>query len=311
MRARSFKNRLTASMWTLPVMAVVTPLVWTCRGALTADGRWLRLAAVAVAAWLLAELNSRFALLRVRSRMVSASFLVFAAAMPWLFDEMGLQVVATVAVAASWWPLFGAYDCRESAGHAFRAALCVSLGSLFFSPLLLLLPVVGFCLMAPLRAAGWRVVAAVVMGALLPYVYLGLYVVWVDGRIDAIGMLLSEAFDFSPLNLSDLSAESVATSAALALLALAATFHYIATAFNDKIRVRMFFYVIITFEVATVALLLLMPRGQKVWTMLLALEAAPLVAHHLTLSRGRWGTVWFWASIGVLAVPGVIKLLAL
>ncbi|MGN1354300.1 MAG: hypothetical protein ACI4V2_05250 [Alloprevotella sp.] len=311
MRARTLKNRLTASMWTLPVMAVATPLVWACRGSLTADGRGLALGALAATAWLLAEINSRFALLRVRSRMVSASFLAFAATMPWLFDESGSLAVVTVAVAAAWWPLFGAYDVKAAAAPAFRAALCLSLGSLFFPPLLLLLPVAGFCLMAPLRAAGWRVWAALLMGGVLPYVYWGLYVVLDTGRLTPALTTFEQTFDFSPLDYSVLSPVYVATLAALALMALAATLHYVRTAFNDKIRVRMFFYVLITFEVATAALMVIMPRAYRVWTMLLALEAAPLVAHHLTLSRGRWGTVWFWLAAALLAVPAVVKLLAL
>lgn len=310
MRERTLKNRLTASMWTLPVMAVAMLVSWMWRGAFTDNNRLLALGALAATGWLLAELNSRFALLRVRSRMVSASFLAFVVAMPWLFDATGSLAVVTVAVAAAWWPLFGAYDVRAAAGHAFRAALCVSLGSLFFPPLLLLLPVLGFCLMVPLRAAGWRVVAALVMGGVLPYVYWGLYVVLDIGRLMPALTAFSQTFDFSPLDLYSLSPADVATLAALALMALAGTLHYVRTAFNDKIRVRMFFYVIICFELSTVALLVLMPRAHSVWTMLLALEVAPLVAHHLTLSRGRWGTVWFWVSVVIVTLPGVVKLLA-
>ena len=71
------------SSFTLPVMAVVTSLLWLLSG--SADQwRWLTLALTALTTYIVVELNNRHALLRIRSRLVSSVFLLFMAASPFL-----------------------------------------------------------------------------------------------------------------------------------------------------------------------------------------------------------------------------------
>ena len=73
MRERNFRTRITQGVYTLPAAIVIGCLLCLTAGYdnITA---WEGFGIVVVVTYLLAELNNRSTLLRIRSRMVSTSF---------------------------------------------------------------------------------------------------------------------------------------------------------------------------------------------------------------------------------------------
>ena len=113
------------SSFTLPVMAVVTSLLWLLTG--PADQwRWLTLALTALTTYIVVELNNRHALLRIRSRLVSSAFLLFMAASPFLHTHW--QAAALMfAFALSYAMLFQTYQRVRAEGYVFHAFLFLGL----------------------------------------------------------------------------------------------------------------------------------------------------------------------------------------
>ncbi len=290
MYEHNFRTRITTGTFTFPVAALLTAALWILSAPNHID-TYVGLALAALATYLIVELNNRNSLLRLRSRMMGVVFLSFSAACPFFFaySEDFLPVLALL---LAYFPLFASYQQRQSAGWVFHAALCIGLGSLFYPPLLLLLPVFLLGMGIQLRSLNVRSLSAVFFGATLPYYFLVVRGVWED-RTDTIFLPYIDAFRFSAPDYCALSLPQILVGSLVILWALCAVCHFLRVAFNDKIRVRMLFYVIIIVEAVLVVGLLVRPQDAGVLLRLLIANSAPLIAHHLTLGRGRLLNIWF------------------
>lgn len=132
------------SNFTLPVVAVVALACWLAPA--PADWRlWAGAGVALLCAYALMELNNRFSLLRVRSRLVSATYLVLALAMPSLHAFDASVSVPALCLVACYAALLPAYQLLHAEGYAFHAFLCLGVGSMLFPPLLLVVPPLLFC----------------------------------------------------------------------------------------------------------------------------------------------------------------------
>ena len=113
---------LTAVCWMLPDVSSLE--------------RWGGLALTAVTAYLLMEMNTRFSLLRVRSRLVSTSFLFLMLIHPSL-QTLDVQLLQPLCLVLGYFMLFSTYQQYRSEGYVFHAFLFLGIGSLFFPFILL------------------------------------------------------------------------------------------------------------------------------------------------------------------------------
>lgn len=298
MRENNFRTRITTGSFTLPIAAILTAVLWFLSDP-TDKAVWKGILLTALVTYALVELNNRNSLLRVRSRMMSSTYLLLMAACPF-FAKWSTDMLPAAALTLAYFPLFAAYQQASSAGQAFKTSLLISAGSLFYPPMLLLEVVVLSCLLIQLRALNWRSLLAVVFGAALPYWFVAGWGIW-EGRIDTIFLPYLAAFRFDAPDYSTLQWPYMLLAGYVALLSFIAFVHFVRTAYNDKIRTRMYFYVFSLLEAVLIAALALQPQKADVLLRLLIVNSAPLIAHHLTLGRGRWANIWFIICLTLLA----------
>lgn len=89
---------------------------------------------------------------------------------------------------------------------------------------------------------------------------------------------------------------------------LVGSIHYSITNFNDKIRTRMLFYVIITQGFLFVVMLALSPADYDFLSRLIILITAPVVAHYFVLGRGWVVDFFFGLFLLMLAALTVFNL---
>lgn len=297
MRERNFRTRTTQGVFTLPTAAVISFLLWLTAG-IENVAMWEGLGLTALVTYLLAELNNRATLLRMRSRMVSTSFLIMTAAAPFLYT-WSPGMIPMLCLVAAYFPLFASYGQSQSAGFVFHAGLCISLGSLIYPPMLLLAPVLLICLAVPLRTLSGSSFLGLLFGLLLPYwILLGIGV-WQD-NVEALFAPYLAAFHFQKPDYSVLTLPQIVTAAYVTLLAVGAMFYFTRTAYDDKIRTRMYFYVFIIIEVVLMGALVAQPQKADILLRLYMVNSTPLIAHHFTLGRGRWLNIWFIISLLLL-----------
>lgn len=293
MREHNLKTRIATGSATLPVAFAILVVQWITVASHDTQA-WWGLPIAVVTTYLLMELNNRNALLRVRSRMVSATFVALLAAVPFLYHEARLLLPALM-LAAAYFPLFSTYQKRDAAAGSFNAALLLSLGSIVWAPMLLLLIPIFIGLAVQLRSLSYRTFFGLVFGAFVPYWIVGGVALW-RGDIDTVFLAFLASFIPDPITAESYLAmplPHLVTCGFVVFFSLIAIIHFYRTAFNDKIKTRMYFDVFILVEMVLLIGLCAQPHLHPVLLPLLFVNSAPIIAHQLTLSRGRWANVWF------------------
>lgn len=312
MRERNLRYRLTTGSFTLPAASMIVAVLWLLSG--TSDyALWGGLAVVAVMVYLFAEMNTRYSLLRVRSRMVATAFLLFCAASPF-FSGFSLSALPAVSLLAAFFPLFSSYQQPKASGLIFHSGLALGLGSLAYPPMVCLLVPVMLVMAVQLRSLSWRTFSALFLGMVLPYWFAVAYGVW-TGSLEELYARFVVAFQMLPPDYETLSLPMVLSAGYLVLVGSVGAIHFLRTAYNDKIRTRMLFYALIFLFFIFVGFLAVQPQDADVALRLVMVVAAPIVAHHFTLSSGRMANLWFifclivWMALvlfNVLFVHGVV-----
>ena len=302
MQEHTFRHRVATGAFTLPLTVVIAAGVWAV-SKFEEVILWAGFCLALVVTYMLMELNNRNQLLRIRSRMVSSTFLLTLAACPFLhcFSAAYLTAIALVGV---YFLLFAAYQDGRASGLVFYAFMLLAAAAIILPPLICLAPLLVFSLLVQLRSLSWRTFFAAVFGAMLPLVYFIAWSLWNNDFPDTLFPL----FDWQPVvpTLETFSPDQMLYAGWLLFLTVLSLLHYYRTNFNDKIRVRMYFYIIIEVEIALWAGLVFFPQYFDMLFLLLLVNTAPLIAHYFALARGRWPmTVWFVFNLLLLVALGL------
>ena len=302
MRVRFLQNRIAESALLLPVAAAASLLLQLASG-LPTTMEWASLACYAITCYLMIELSNSNALLRVRSRMVTSTFIVLSAATGCLSGTLS-AAIAQLFMVITLLILFTTYQDQASTGRTFYAFAALGVSTLFFSPALFYVPVLWVMMATQLQSLSWRTWAASLIGLLTPY---WLWTAWLLFQQD-LSPLASHfslfTFHFSPLA----SHFSLPTFhfplntfhfSLFITLALAATgaVHFWTYSYEDKIRIRLLYGFFTTMTVCSTLLLVLMPHHYEPLVRLLLITASPLIAHFFTHTASRLTNIVFIATI--------------
>ncbi len=301
---KTFRYHVTTGSFTLPVTSLLACVLWyfSREGGLQ---HWAGLIVVGVCAYIIAEWNNQNGLLRVRSRLMSATYLVLMAAFSFL-HKWEVETLSTVCLLLSYVALFMAYQKPMAQGEVFHAFLFLGLGSLFFPPLLLLAPFFCSAMLIQLRVLNWRTFMAGVFGLLLPYWFYAAWTLWQDCWQQEV-LRWTEFFHTPLLDYSSLGEEKLVSASVLAVLSLLSVAHFVRTSFNDKIRTRMLLYIIMVQEVVLVLMLVAWPAHFDTLMYLLVANSCPFIAHYYALARGRWMNAFFIVTTVLVAALAVMN----
>ncbi len=310
MRRKRFQNKVAASGVTLPAAAVLATLSWWVHGEADSHllGGWL-LCAVTTA--IVAETNNAYSLIRIRTRLTSVVFLLGLAVMPWV-HPFGNAGVAMACVAGSLYFLFRTYQLTEPVGDTFRAHLLLGIGSLLFPPLPVLVPFYLLCMGFYLRSLGLRAFVAALLALVLPYWF------WAAGclYLEDFGPLTAHFETFALPTWQDVAAlttlplQQKLVWGCTTLFTLVSTVYYLRTYYNDKIRTRMFCYILICQFFVLEVLLCLQPQYFVEWLALLHLTGSFLTSHYFAVTRSRLTnllfilTLFIWVALAALSLYG-------
>jgi hypothetical protein len=300
---KHLQNRIAESTLVLPVTAIFTLVVWLLSG-LVSHGWWLQLLLFAVTTYLTVELSNANALLRIRSRMVSCTFLALSCATCFLFGSL-TAIIVQLCITVTTIILFRTYQDQQAPGFTFYAFLFFGISSFFFVKVLYLLPIVWILMATHLQSLSWRSWLASLLGLATPY-----WLAFAYCMLRQDFTLLSVRGDLqSPTLLSPLSSFSIQTSLPLGrawvgllfilAMMLLGMVHLSTHSFEDKIRIRQLYGYFSIMSIVLVLLLFLLPQHFDVLMMLLILHASPIVAHYLTLTHSRATNIIFLLAVAI------------
>lgn len=297
-------QRIATGRYTLP--AVVGAAVAVCL-AIHGD-RWMQTALLVAATYLMVVMNNWHALLRTYSRMVSVTFMLFALAAGFLAFSTGQTVVALSLMVFCLY-IFRAYQCPGDSESVFTAFAAVGVASLCFPPVLLLLPLLWMLTAFKMLAMSGRTLVASVLGVVAPYWVVAPYCMVVEHATIAqmTEHLTAIIPHYSPLH-AQYSAIDLATVILLATATLAASAHFLHTAYRDKIRTRSIYEMLIILAAALFAFLALCPAHLSMLLPMLTVTVSPIVAHQAALARGRLAAISFYITYAAAIAIALLRL---
>lgn len=315
MNKNRLQNHISGSVFTLPVCAFVACLAWWLPVLLPDSLPWaiptaqvtdrsIAFVLAALITYVLIEMNNVNMLIRVRSRMVSSTWLLAATTIPVVhFYSDGLA--AALCLAISYYLLFSTYQRKGCEVSTFHYALFLGLGSIFLPQLLVFLPFFLWHQTVFLRSTTLRTLCAALVGCLFPLLLWAAY--W-HVREDYAPLLrwFSVLTSYAPIEAASylsLSLQQIASWGLLTLLAFIGVIHYLSTSYNDRIQVRMLLYIFVFQFFIVEIYVALQPQHLTTMLPILMVTSAPLTAHFFALTRS-----WFTNALFVLSLLSFLAL---
>ena len=300
---KRLQNRIAESRFTLPVTAVYGTAVW-CAGGLIGGQLWMQFACFVASTYIMMELNTNNALIRIYNRMVSCAFIVLASAACFLFGDAG-NGAAALCVTASYLMLFRTYQDRASMGYTYYAYLLMGLAGMFCVEALMYIPILWllgiFCLQAP----SWRNFFASLFGLATPYWFASVWFIYQDSLPAALTHFSRLTDIAMPPDYSIMTTSHLITFIYIMVIALTGIVHYLRTSYNDKIRTRMLYQFFIIMCLASAAMLVVMPRHYDFFMRMIIINTSPLIAHFIALTRTRITNIAFYIiAVSALLLTG-------
>ena len=299
----------------MPLAALFGMGVWLLAGLVSLQ-LWPQLACFVATVYLLVELSNQNALMRVRSRMVSTTFIVLSCTASFLLPQLTGGIVQLGFVAA-FLLLFQTYQTGRSIGPIFYAFVAVSLASMAFVQTLWYVPVLWVLMGTQLQSLSWRTWAASLLGLALPY---WVALLWLIITPTLTPDLTPAPPDLSPLSqhfaqLADLRLSvpqwTVGRILVIVFTLLSAgigIIHFWQYSFEDKIRIRLLYGFFTAMTAATLFFLVVQPQHCDVLLRLLILCASPLIAHVMTFTSSRLSNILFFVAMALAIALTVFNL---
>lgn len=299
---------MATSGFTLPVAALIATLLWVAEDVYD----WSRLLGwlfCGVNTYLWIETNNTHSLMRVRSLMTPSIFVLLVGITIFLHQLQDAWFVATLML-ISYYQLFRSYQNVSDVTAVFHAFLCIGLGSLFFSRLLYFVPFYLWYTVVFLRSLTLKSFCAALIGVLLPYWFAGAYALAM-GDTNWLWAHCLELIQFQPFDrmfYAGWSMTDIISLIVLVFLVLIGCGHYLKTCFNDKIKTRMFYYLIMTQELLILIFMLLQPMHFRVLYALFLINTAPILSHYFVFAKGRFSLILFLCMLMAFFIIAVLNL---
>lgn len=274
-----FLKNIASSQFTLPVACVFALVMWigfndadtpaaftdsiiwndipaTIRSGETAV--FIGLACTIVITCLMFEMNNKFALLRIRSRMPSSCLLAIISASTFLHNLQPFHIIA-ITTFLSLFALFITYQNSNAMATSYMTYLFVGVGALFVPKMLMLILFYWIAQMM-MRSLNFRTFIAGILGIVTPFWFLFGYT-YCTGGINEFHEYLNEIIRLTPPDYSSLTAiEICPASLALVLFAIG-SINFYKNSYKDKTRTRTIYNAAITIGIGGFALAILLPAN--------------------------------------------------
>lgn len=300
---KRLQNKIAESSLTLPVVAAGGALVWGL-SLLFRGGAWPQLVCFAVSCYFMVELNNANALLRVRSRMVTATFIVLSCAASQLFASFTGSFVQLCFIIAMLL-LFLTYQRPDSVGRIYYAFLFVGLSSMAFVQVLYFVPLLWLLMATQLQSFSIKGLSATLLGLITPYWIASVWCLFERDFTPMTEHFAKLAQLAVPYRDMTINIGLLAVVVLTVVLSITGIVHFWLHSFEDKIRIRLLYGFFTSMLLFGTLLLCLQPQHYEVLIPLQTVFASPLIAHFLTFTQSRLTNIVF-IVVGVLTLALIV-----
>ena len=260
-------------------------------------------------------LTTRHSMIRIYSRMDTCSYLMLSVMSVGVLFQFqppagggeGWGIIHCYAVQLClllfYTLIFDTYQKPGARGKLFAAFVCIGVASLFFIQIVLLVPLLWLFVARNMMVTGPRVLAASLMGVLLPYWFLAAFCV-LTGDVEPLARRASSLSVFVMpgdwrLAVAGVDVNTLVTTAFILLLSVTGMVHFARNSYKDRIRVRMIYEFIMCVSVSAAFLAAAQPQHILMVLGILIVNASLLTGHYIALTSTRCTSVSVVALIAV------------
>ena len=288
---KRLQNRIAESGLLLPVMGLYAIAIWLSSGLLT-EGLWPQLACYAASVYLLAELSNGNALLRIRSRIISSSFIALSCMNSMLFCSFTGCLTQLFFVVA-FLLLFSTYQNNLAAGRVFYAFAFLGGASIMHVETLWLVPLIWLLMITQLLSFNWRTWLASVIGLLAPYWFLSLWFIYTQD-FSPLAEHLSGLWSIGmPFDYRGITIAQLVTLVITLTLMLTGIIHFWLRSYEDKIRIRLLYGFFSYLGLFAMLIIIVLPQYYDLFIRLTFICVSPLVGHFVAHTNTRATNIAF------------------
>lgn len=291
------QNKIAESKLALPLTMVYAIIIWLASG-LFGGQWWIQFACFVLAAFLMMELNTIHALIRIYSRMVSCVFIMLLCMVCFLFSSIP-GAITQVCLIAAIMLLFNSYQDKAATGWIYYSFLMMGIASLSYVHILFFLPILWLVMLFQLQSFSWRTWSASLLGVVTPYWFWCCWLGWNEDFLPLTNHFLPLGDYSTPFDLSILNNHHLVTLFFVILMAIIGTIHYIRKHHDDKIRIRLIYGGFMWLCLTTTIFLFLQPQHYDVLIRILIINTAPLLGHFLALTHTRQTNIVFFVIVAL------------
>ena len=288
-----FQKEIATNRFTLVIVSIFAAIVWVMHEFIAQDEESHNLFSLtliggfllcALAVYLIAELNNRFALLRISSRMLSSSLVMLCAATSMLHHLSPSHLMLICAV-ASYFPMFASYQRPYATTRIFLEFLFVGLASYLFPQVLYLIPFY-WIVQAMLRAMTFRSWVASLLGIITPYWFLVTYA-YITNDLQLFTDHFNDIITVEMPSYSMLSLKQIMVGAFSLVFFLLGSWDFYQKKHFDKTRIRCNYYAVSLLGAVSFVWLLLQPQYFNLIIPFCLVHTSMLGGHFIALSYGK------------------------
>lgn len=288
-----FQKEIAINRFTLVIVSIFAAIVWVMHEFIAQDKESHNLFSLtliggfllcALAVYLMAELNNRFALLRISSRMLSSSLVMLCAATSMLHHLSPSHLMLICAV-ASYFPMFASYQRPYATTRIFLEFLFVGLASYLFPQVLYLIPFY-WIVQAMLRAITFRSWVASLLGIITPYWFLVTYA-YITNDLQLFTDHFNDIITVEMPSYSMLSLKQIMVGAFSLVFFLLGSWDFYQKKHLDKTRIRCNYYAVSLLGAISFVWLLLQPQYFNLIIPFCLVHTSMLGGHFIALSYGK------------------------
>lgn len=303
---KRLQNRIAESGIALPVTVVYGIAVWLLSGLLK-EGWWPQFVCYGVGVYLLIMLSHSQSLLRIRSHMVTCTFIALSSMACTLFGSLTGQVTQLFCISALLM-LFTIYQNDQATGRVFYAFAFLGIASMMHVQILWLVPVIWLLMAFQLMAFSWRIWTASVIGLITPYWFLSVWFVYLWDFSPLLQHFtplweVGTPFDYSRLTIGQWAAYGLT-----AVLTLTGIVHFWHRSYEDKIRIRLFYGFFTYLGLLCLLIIAILPHHYDPFIRLAFVCASPLVAHFMALTSTRITNIAFFVITALTVLVTILNL---
>lgn len=278
---------------TLPAAVIVSLTLWAMH--LDSHYALIGMAICYISAYLLYGLDSAFGIIKVRSYLAPAFFMLFYTASCSLQDYSNINVIIPLLYIVSLFYIIKGYESKNPPADIFNGFLCSGLGCITDNHLLPAIPVLFLC-MIQLKSMSVRGILAAVLGFMSIFWIITGYFLF-TGRIEELTIITNNFLKIELFNYNTISIIQWICTGILFFIFAFSGFLARRLSLNDKVKTRSIIKSMNITGSYLFAVIVLIPSAGTILIPILMLISSILFSYTMTILYNRFTLIFMVSSL--------------